>query len=90
MIVTYSNSKPIKNLVGFFVFYKYVYSHSFDRFTPFVKKLKEKTPIKGELILREEVEKGQRKEFTISLDDLKSQLMDTHYCGKAVSDILQL
>jgi len=59
-------------------------------FTPFVKRLKEKTPIKGELILREEVEKGQRKEFTISLDDLKSQLMDTHYSGKAVSDILQL
>lgn len=59
-------------------------------FTPFVKRLKEKTPIKGELILREEVEKGQRKEFTISLDDLKSQLMDNHYCGKAVSDILQL
>lgn len=59
-------------------------------FTPFVKRLKEKTPIKGELILREEVEKGQRKEFTIRLDDLKSLLIDTHYCGKAVSDILQL
>lgn len=59
-------------------------------FTPFVKRLKEKTPIKGELILREEVEKGQRKEFTIRLDELKSQLIETHYCGKTVSDILQL
>jgi hypothetical protein len=59
-------------------------------FTPFVKRLKEKTPIKGELILREEVEKGQRKEFTIRLDELRSQLDDSHYCGKTVSEILQL
>jgi len=59
-------------------------------FTPFVKRLKEKTPVKGELILREEVEKGQRKEYTVKLDDLKSQLLATHYSGKTVSDILQL
>jgi len=59
-------------------------------FTPLIKSLKEKTPVSGELILREEVEKGQRKEYTVRLDDLKSQLPVTHYCGRSVLDILQL
>jgi hypothetical protein len=59
-------------------------------FTPLIKNLKERTPVGGELILREEVEKGQRKEYTVRLDDLKSQLPATHYCGRSVLEILQL
>lgn len=59
-------------------------------FAPFVKRLKERTPVGGELILRQEVESGKRTEFSVRLDDLKSQLPDIHYCGKKVSDTLQL
>jgi hypothetical protein len=59
-------------------------------FVPFVKRLKEKTPIRGELILREEVENGQRKEFTVRIEDLRSQLLSSHYCGRTIIDTLQL
>jgi len=59
-------------------------------FAPIIKSLKEKTPVSGELILREELEKGQRKEYTVRLDDLRSQLPGSHYCGRSVLDTLQL
>jgi hypothetical protein len=59
-------------------------------FTPFVKSLKEKTPVRGELILREQVGERQRREFNVRLDDLRSQLSLGHYSGKMISDTLQL
>ncbi len=54
---------------------------------PSVKKLREKTPMKDELILRQEVPGGQRKEFTIRLDDLRSQLHDEKY-GRPILEAL--
>ena len=59
-------------------------------FAPLVKSLKEKTPVDGELILRQEGENGNRKEFSVKLGDLKSQLPDAHYCGRKVAETLQL
>jgi hypothetical protein len=56
-------------------------------FGPVVEKLKEKTPVKEELILRQESEGGQRKEFAVKLDDLRSQLGETPY-GKSVFRIV--
>jgi hypothetical protein len=54
---------------------------------PSVKKLKEKTPVKDELIIRQELQGGQRKEFAVRLDDLMSNLQETSF-GKSVSGIL--
>ncbi|HEX6560685.1 MAG TPA: hypothetical protein VF016_01535 [Nitrososphaera sp.] len=48
-------------------------------FGPAVGKLKDKTPVKEELILRQELEGGQRKEFAAKLDDLRAQLGETPY-----------
>jgi hypothetical protein len=72
--------------VDFLVLFEFLESIALS-FTPLVRRLKEKTPIKGELILRQELEAGQRKEFTVRLDDLKSELVDTEY-GKRISDII--
>lgn len=52
-------------------------------FGPVVERLKEKTPVKEELILRQELEGGQRKEFAVRLDELRSQLGETPF-GKSV------
>jgi hypothetical protein len=52
-------------------------------FGPAVGKLKDKTPVKEELILRQELEGGQRKEFAAKLDDLRAQLGETPY-GKLI------
>jgi hypothetical protein len=46
---------------------------------PTLDKLREKTPVKDELIVRQEVPGGQRKEYTIRLDDLRSQLADERH-----------
>lgn len=59
-------------------------------FAPLVKSLKEKTPVDGELILRQDGENGNRREFSVKLGDLKSQLPNAHYCGRKVADTLQL
>ncbi len=56
-------------------------------FGPVVEKLKEKTPVKEELILRQELEGGQRKEFAVRLDDLRSQLGETSH-GKTIWNIV--
>jgi hypothetical protein len=53
-------------------------------------KLKEKTPLKDEVIMRQELEGGQRKEFTVNLDDLRSQLINNVQYGKPISDALGL
>jgi hypothetical protein len=59
-------------------------------FAPLVRSLKEKTPVDGELILRQEGQNGGRREFSVKLGDLKSQLPATHYFGRKVASTLQL
>jgi hypothetical protein len=54
-------------------------------FSPFIKKMKEKTQVAGELTLREEIGGGQRKEFSVRVDDLKSQLDDTDHGRRMIS-----
>src|SRR5437867_4498507 len=51
-------------------------------FAPYVKRLKEKTPVQGELILREVMEDGQRTEFMVKLEYLRSQLLSSNYFGR--------
>jgi hypothetical protein len=58
-------------------------------FAPFVTRMKEKTTVHGELTLKEELGEGQRKEFSVRIDDLKSQLKDTQY-GNRISDAMGL
>jgi hypothetical protein len=58
-------------------------------YSPFVRSMQEKTPVKGELTLKEEIGGGQRKEYSVRVEDLKSQLSDTEN-GRAVSDALGL
>lgn len=53
-----------------------------------LNKLKEKTPMKDEIIMRQELEGGQRKEFTIRLDDLRSQLIYNTQYGKPILEAL--
>ena len=48
-------------------------------FAPYIEKMKERTQVQGELIVREELHGGQRREFSARVDDLKSQLKDTEY-----------
>ncbi|WP_148699250.1 hypothetical protein [Candidatus Nitrososphaera evergladensis] len=56
-------------------------------FGPAIGKLREKTPVKEELILRQELEGGQRKEFAVRLADLRLQLEETTH-GKSISRTL--
>lgn len=53
-------------------------------YAPFVKKMQEKTSVQGELALREELGGGQRKEYSVRVDDLRSQLKDTEH-GKMIA-----
>lgn len=53
-------------------------------FGPVVERLREKTPVREELILRQELDRGQRKEFAVRVDDLRSQLGETPF-GRSVS-----
>lgn len=53
-------------------------------FAPFVRKMREKTSMHGELVLREELGGGQRREFTVRIDELKALLKDTKY-GNRIS-----
>lgn len=58
-------------------------------YSPFAKKMQEKTPVKGELTLREELGGGQRKEYSVRIEDLRTQLRETEN-GKAVALALGL
>lgn len=60
-----------------------------ESYSPFVKSMQDKTPVKGELTLKEEIGGGQRKEYSVRVEDLKSQLSDTE-SGKAVASALGL
>lgn len=59
-------------------------------FAPIVRRLKEKTPVQGELILREQMENGQRAEFVVKLEYLRSQLSSCPPLGQTISDNLHL
>lgn len=58
-------------------------------YAPFVKKMQEKTSVQGELVLREELGGGQRKEYSVRVDDLRSQLKDTEN-GKMIAAAMGL
>jgi polyhydroxyalkanoate synthesis regulator phasin len=58
-------------------------------YAPFVKKMKEKTAVSGELTLREELGGGQRKEYSVRINDLQSQLNETPG-SKSVAEALGL
>jgi hypothetical protein len=58
-------------------------------FAPLIQKLKEKSPIKGELILRHEIDSRQREEYVVKTEELNSTLMSTDE-GKKISTILGL
>ena len=58
-------------------------------YSPFVKQMQAKTPVKGELTLKEELGGGQRKEYSVRSEELRSQLSDTEH-GKAIAYALGL
>jgi hypothetical protein len=58
-------------------------------YAPFVKKMQEKTSVQGELVLREELGGGQRKEYSVRVDELRSQLKDTEH-GKMIAAAMGL
>ena len=58
-------------------------------YSPLVKQMQAKTPVKGELTLKEELGGGQRKEYSVRSEELRSQLSDTEH-GKAIAYALGL
>jgi hypothetical protein len=58
-------------------------------FTPLIKKISEKSPVRGELILRHEIDARQREEFVVRIEELTSQLCSTEE-GKKIADTLGL
>ncbi len=58
-------------------------------YSPFVKQMQARTPVKGELTLKEELGGGQRKEYSVRSEELRSQLSDTER-GKAIAYALGL
>jgi hypothetical protein len=58
-------------------------------FAPLIKKITEKSPVRGELILRHEIDARQREEFVVRIEELTSQLCSTEE-GKKIADTLGL
>ena len=58
-------------------------------FSRLIQKLKEKSPVSGELILRYETDSGHRQEFTVKSEQLNSMLSSTNE-GKAIATVLGL
>jgi hypothetical protein len=58
-------------------------------FAPLILKLKNKSPVEGELILRYETADRQREEYVVRIKELNSQLSSTDE-GKRISNILGL
>lgn len=58
-------------------------------YAPYIKRMLEKSSVKGELVIREEVGGGQRTEYAVRVGELQSQLAGTDL-GKAVSFALGL
>jgi hypothetical protein len=58
-------------------------------FAPLILKLKTKSPVEGELILRYETRDRQREEYVVRTEEINSQLSSTNE-GKRISSILGL
>ena len=58
-------------------------------FSPLIQKLREKSPVSGELILKHIIDNGERKEYVVRIEELNSQLSTTNE-GKRISNILGL
>jgi hypothetical protein len=58
-------------------------------FAPLILKLKTKSPVKGELILRYETDQRQREEYVVRTEEINLQLSSTNE-GKRISSILGL
>ena len=58
-------------------------------FTPLILKLKDRSPVEGELILRYETDDRQREEYVVRTEELNLQLSSTDE-GKRISSILGL
>ena len=58
-------------------------------FAPLILKLKTKSPVKGELILRYETDQRQREEYVVRTEEINSQLSSTNE-GKRISSMLGL
>jgi len=58
-------------------------------YSPFVRKMKEKTLVQGELSLREDIGGGQRKEYSVRTDELKTLLNEARY-GNRISTAIGL
>ena len=63
--------------------------HVASPFGVIVDRLKKKTPVQDELILRQDADGGQRREFTVRLDELRSLLADARF-GRPISETLGL
>jgi hypothetical protein len=60
-----------------------------ESYAPFVKQMQARTPVKGELTLKEELGGGQRKEYSVRSEELRSQLGETEN-GRAIAYALGL
>jgi hypothetical protein len=60
-----------------------------ESYSPYVTKMQDKATVRGELTLREEIGGGQRKEYSVRIDELRSHLADTEY-GQAIAGELGL
>jgi hypothetical protein len=58
-------------------------------FSHLIQKLREKSPVNGELILKHIIDNGERKEYVVRIEELDSQLSSTDE-GKRISNILGL
>lgn len=54
-------------------------------FSPYIKKVKDTTPIPGELMIRQDLGGGQRREFSMRIDEIHAQLGDGDYGTRIIS-----
>jgi hypothetical protein len=57
-------------------------------FHPTLRKLRERTPLKEEIIIRQELPEGKRREYAVRLDDLRSKLTDSPYGRQILEKLL--
>ena len=69
-VVTKSTLAELNYVDRFF----YLLESIASSFAPYVRKMKKTTPVLGELMLRQDLGGGQRKEFSLRIDDITSQL----------------
>ncbi len=83
---TNSTEQPASvNFLGLFEFLMRVAS----AFRPIIKKLQERTPLKQEIIIREELAGQKRREYAAKLEDLRSQLGNSAYGRQILVNLLE-